>query len=79
MWVGGVEASPAAENGQFVWDNSRTPILGSLWQANQPNDWGSAIGSQDHVEVTLRQSATSGLNDERFDLLQYFLCEADMF
>ncbi len=76
VWVGGVEANMAEENGEFVWDRSREPILSSLWADGQPYDFGSANGNQDHVELWL---TTAGLNDEMGSALQFYLCEADMF
>ena len=76
VWVGGVEANMAEENGEFVWDRSREPILGSLWADDQPNDFGSANGTQDHVELWL---TIARLNDERGSEPQFYLCEADIF
>ncbi len=66
----------ADEDGEFVWDRSREPILASLWADDQPNDLGSANGTQEHVELWL---STARLNDESGSAQQFYLCEADMF
>ncbi len=60
--VGGLEANKSVEDGQFIWETSKTPILTSLWAEGQPDD-GSSTGSQEPVEMWLRGKRPD-LNDE---------------
>ncbi len=74
MWVGGVQEDPDNEDSQFIWDQSRTPILSSLWGPDEPNDWN---GNEDHVEIWMHSGGQPGLNDYTGSRAKTYLCEAE--
>lgn len=74
-WVGGVQSDPYNETSQFVWERSGIPILGSLWDNDEPND---SDQNEDHVVISIHGSRkNASLNDETGSKTYRYICESD--
>ncbi len=69
FWIGGREANPALEDGNWVWDMSGISVNHTLWHTGQPDNHN---GAQDYVCILIGES---GLNDGTGSTARTFLCE----
>ncbi len=75
MWLGGPEANPAGEDGNWIWDMSGISVNDSLFDHahDQPDNLG---GDQDYICL---YAGRNGFDDVEQDAELIFLCETEYF